>query len=130
MKTTPPKFMTFEEFWPFYVSQHASKTTRSLHFWGTTLAMACVAGALLTKRRSLLLLAPIVGYGPAWVGHFFIEKNRPATFKHPIYSLRADLVMWTKIMNGTMDEEVERILSEQADAPSRADADEIASTLN
>ncbi len=131
--TTPPReFMSFEEFWPFYVSQHKSKTTRTLHFWGTTFAMLCVAGALFTKRRSLLLLAPIVGYGPAWIGHFFIEKNRPATFKHPIYSLRADFVMWTKIVNGTMDEEVARILRDLGDESSKVanDVEEVASTLN
>jgi hypothetical protein len=112
-------FRTFEEFWPFYVLEHRKKATRLLHFAGTTGAMACVAGAVLFKSRLLLLAAPVVGYGPAWVGHFFLEKNRPATFDHPVWSLRADLVMWTKIVRGEMDAEVARILAdeEQRHAP-------------
>lgn len=110
----PKRFGTFEEFWPHYVREHAKKSTRTLHFVGTTLAMACVGGAVVFRKPSLLLLAPLVGYGPAWVGHFFIEGNRPATFTHPIYSLRADFVMWRKILDGTMDAEVERAMRGEA----------------
>lgn len=106
------EFSSFEEFWPFYVKEHSKKTTRMLHFAGTTAAMACVAGAVLLKKRWLLLAAPIVGYGPSWIGHFFVEKNRPATFKYPLWSLRADFVMWGKIARGEMDAEVERVLAE------------------
>jgi hypothetical protein len=102
---------SFEEFWPHYVRAHSKKGNRTLHFIGTTAAMACVGGAVLLRRPSLLLLAPIVGYGPAWIGHFFIEGNKPATFDHPIWSLRADLVMWKKIATGTMDAEVERCMA-------------------
>jgi hypothetical protein len=104
---------TFEEFWPFYVREHSHKLTRQLHFAGTTMALGCVAGAVLTRRRWLLLLAPFAGYGPAWFSHFFIEKNRPATFKHPLWSLRADFVMWLKMIEGTMDAEVDRVLAEE-----------------
>jgi hypothetical protein len=109
-----PRFETFEEFWPFYVKQHARKGTRILHFIGTTAAMACVAGGIFTKRRWLLALAPVVGYGHAWIGHFFIEKNKPATFAHPLWSLRADFVMWSKMVRGKMSEEVERVLAGDA----------------
>ncbi len=109
------EFRTFEEFWPFYVKEHRKKATRLLHFIGTTSAMACVAGGLLTKRRFLLALAPIVGYGPAWIGHFFVEGNRPASFKYPLWSLRADLVMWSKMMRFQMSDEVERILRQDRD---------------
>jgi len=109
------EFRTFEEFWPFYVKEHQKKATRILHFIGTTGAMACVAGGLLTKRRWLLALAPVVGYGPAWVGHFFVEGNRPASFKHPLWSLRADLIMWSKMVRFKMDDEVERVLREESD---------------
>jgi hypothetical protein len=105
-------FRTFEEFWPFYVMEHQKKSTRILHFIGTTGAMACVAGGLLTKRRWLLALAPVVGYGPAWVSHFFIEGNKPASFKHPLWSLRGDLKMWSKMVRFQMDDEVERVLRE------------------
>ncbi len=109
---TDQEFRTFEEFWPFYVKEHQKKTTRLLHFVGTTAAMACVAGGLLTKRRWLLGLAPVVGFGPAWIGHFFIEGNKPASFKHPLWSLRADLIMWSKMARFQMDDEVERVLRE------------------
>jgi hypothetical protein len=103
------KFESFEEFWPFYVREHSNKTNRVLHFIGTTLAMGTVATALLTKRRALLLAAPVFGYGFAWVGHFLVEGNKPATFKHPLWSLRGDFRMWKLMATGAMDAEVERI---------------------
>jgi hypothetical protein len=106
---------TFEEFWPFYVKEHQKRATRILHFVGTTGAMACVAGGLLTKKRWLLAVAPVVGYGPAWVSHFFIEGNKPASFNHPLWSLRADLVMWSKMVRFQMTDEVERVLREEAE---------------
>ena len=102
---------SFEEFWPEYVRAHASKTNRTLHFVGTTMAMACLGSAVVFRKPSLLLLAPVLGYGPAWIGHFFIEHNKPATFKNPIYSLRGDLRMWLKTLDGSMDAEVERMLA-------------------
>jgi hypothetical protein len=108
-------FGSFDEFWPFYVKEHQKKSTRILHFIGTTGAMACVAGGLLTKRRWLLAVAPVVGYGPAWISHFFIEGNKPASFKYPLYSLKADLVMWSKMVRFQMTDEVERILREDAE---------------
>ena len=108
-----PHFESFEQFWPYYVKEHQKTSTRVLHFVGTTAAMACVAGGLLTKRRWLLLVAPVAGYAPAWISHFFIEKNRPATFKHPLWSLRADLVMWGNMATGSMGAEVERVLAEE-----------------
>jgi hypothetical protein len=110
------RYQSFEEFWPFYVKEHSKKSTRVLHFLGTTAAMACVAGGLLTKRRWLLAVAPFAGYGPAWISHFFIENNRPATFTYPLWSLKADLVMWGKMATGKMDEEVARVLAEDARA--------------
>lgn len=106
-----PELESFEDFWPFYVREHANKTNRTIHFVGTTLAMASVAAALLTRRRALLLATPLLGYGFAWFGHFVVEKNRPATFTHPAWSLRGDLVMWWKTLEGTMDAEVERVLT-------------------
>lgn len=106
------KFESFEEFWPFYVREHSKKLTRQLHFAGTTAALACVAGAMYTRHKWLLAVAPVAGYGPAWFSHFFIEKNRPATFKHPLWSLKADFVMWAKMLDGTMDAEVERYVEE------------------
>jgi hypothetical protein len=103
------RFATFEEFWPFYVSEHSKKVTRKLHFVGTTTAMVCAAAGLLGKGK-WALLAPLAGYGPAWYSHFFIEKNRPATFKYPLWSLRADFIMWGKTLAGSMDAEVDRVM--------------------
>jgi hypothetical protein len=105
------RFRTFDEFWPHFVRAHEKKATRALHFAGTTAAMACMAGGLLLRRPALLALAPAVGYGPAWLGHFFIEKNRPTTFDYPLWSLQADVLMWSMMLAGTMDAEVERVMS-------------------
>jgi hypothetical protein len=105
------RFQSFEEFWPVYVRAHSHKTNRMLHFAGTTAALGSLAAGVLLLRPKLLVLAPLCGYGMAWIGHFFVEKNRPAAFGNPLWSLRADLVMWSKILSGTMDAEVARVLS-------------------
>ncbi len=106
-----PDFRSFEEFWPFYVREHAKKLNRTLHFVGSTAGLGLAVASLLTRRRALLLAAPIVGYGFAWFGHFFVEKNKPASFKHPAWSFQGDWLMWWKILNGTMDAEVERAMA-------------------
>ncbi len=123
------RFESFEEFWPYYVREHKNKLTRRFHFVGTSMALGCAVGGLLTGRKSLLLLAPVMGYGPAWVSHFFIEKNKPATFDYPTYSLLADFVMFAKMLNGTMDAEVERILAEEEEAAVADDEPEIATNM-
>jgi hypothetical protein len=105
---------SFDEFWPHYVRAHSHKGNRLLHFAGTTAAVACVAAAIVTRRPKLLAVAPVVGYGAAWVGHFLVENNVPATFGHPLYALAGDFVMWWKIATGTMDAEVERCTTEHA----------------
>ena len=109
-----PRFESFEEFWPYYVKEHSNKANRILHFIGTTAAMACVAGGVLTKRRWLLALAPVVGYGHAWIGHFFIENNKPASFKYPLWSLRADYKMLWFALRGKMAAEVTRLYGSPA----------------
>lgn len=116
------RYQSFEEFWPFYVREHSRKTTRVMHFAGTTAAVGAAVAGLLLRRPKLLALAPVLGYGPAWISHFFIEKNRPATFKYPRWSLMADFVMWSKIASGTMDAEVERVMAEAAAAETNAGA--------
>src|SRR5580692_5804954 len=108
---TQPEMRSFEDFWPFYVREHAHPTNRKLHFVGTTLAMASVAAGLVTRRRLFFLAAPVLGYGFAWVGHFFVEGNKPATFRYPLWSLQGDLVMWWKTATGTMDAEIARATS-------------------
>lgn len=100
---------SFEEFWPYYVSQHQNPTCRKLHFVGTTIAMGCLA--LAPTNPWMALAAPVAGYGFAWVGHFVFEKNKPASWLGPkelYWSLRGDLRMWMYMLEGTMDAEVER----------------------
>ena len=105
------RIATFREFWPYYVGEHRKPITRALHFIGSTFVLAIAASAVVTGRPWLLLLVPVVGYGFAWVGHFGFEKNKPATFKYPVYSFLADWVMYGKILSGTMRAEVERVLA-------------------
>jgi hypothetical protein len=105
------RIATFREFWPYYVREHRKPITRALHFIGSTFVLAIVAAATVTGRPWLLLAMPVVGYGFAWVGHFGFEKNRPATFKYPVYSFIGDWVMYGKILSGTMRAEVERVLA-------------------
>jgi hypothetical protein len=116
------RFKTFEEFWPYYVLEHSKKSTRVLHFIGTTAAVATLGAALVKGKPALIPLALVAGYGPAWISHFFIEKNRPATFKYPLWSLLADFRMWGKMASGTMDAEVEaaqaKRTEEEVHAPS------------
>jgi hypothetical protein len=108
------RIRTFEEFWPFYVKEHSKKTTRDLHFAGTTAALGCLFWGTVLRKKWLLALAPVAGYGPAWFSHFFVEGNKPATFRYPAWSLYADFVMWSKMIQGTMDAEVERVMREEA----------------
>jgi len=103
----PREFQSFEEFWPFYVTEHKSPVNRALHFVGTSAAVSSAVISLLRGSPVRFLLSPVFGYGPAWVGHFLIEKNRPATFKYPLWSLRGDFVMWWKMATGKMQAEVE-----------------------
>jgi len=102
---------TFEDFWPYYVSEHRDPTCRRLHFVGTSLALACALNPLTWP------LAPVAGYGFAWVGHFFFEKNKPAAFDYPLWSLRADLRMWGRIARGRMSAELECSAASYPSAP-------------
>jgi hypothetical protein len=104
------RIKSYEEFWPFYVREHSKKTTRVLHFAGTTAALTCLGYAIMKRRPALIPLALVFGYGPAWIGHFFVEKNRPATFKYPLWSFLSDFKMLGKMIAGTMDAEVEQAM--------------------
>ncbi len=101
--------MTREEFWPYYVSQHLNPTNRSLHFAGTTLGLACLACAAFAGRPLFLLIGLVSSYGLAWTGHFFFEKNSPATFRYPLLSLQADFRMYALMWKGEMSGEVARL---------------------
>jgi hypothetical protein len=100
--TRPTRFASFREFYPFYLQEHGNRTSRRLHVAGTLLAITILAWALLTTRWLLLLAVPVAGYAFAWIGHFFFEGNSPATFKHPLYSLRGDFTMLRDVLTGRM----------------------------
>jgi hypothetical protein len=94
------QFSSFREFYPFYLGEHSNRTSRRLHFIGSCGVLALALGAVMTGQLRWLLAALVCGYGFAWIGHFFFEKNRPATFKHPIYSFMGDWVMFKDILTG------------------------------
>jgi hypothetical protein len=98
--STAKKYATFAEFYPFYLSEHANRTCRRLHVAGTSLGLLCLLSAIATRNAWWLLTGLIAGYVFAWVGHFFFEKNRPATFTYPFYSFMGDWVMWRDILAG------------------------------
>ena len=94
------RYESFREFYPFYLSEHANPTCRRLHFVGTTLVIAFLATAFITRSAWWLLGALVAGYGFAWIGHYFFEHNRPATFTYPIYSFIGDWVMFKDLLTG------------------------------
>ena len=100
MEKQEPTFNSFKAFYPYYLKEHRNETCRRLHFIGSLLVLMVIISALLSQKYALLWLLPVIGYGFAWVGHFFFEKNRPATFKHPFYSLWGDWVMFKDILIG------------------------------
>lgn len=100
MNDNTERFTDFKSFYPFYLSEHQNVTCRRLHFVGSSLVIATVIISIITTQWSLLWLLPLIGYGFAWVGHFIFEKNRPATFKYPFYSLCGDWVMFKDILVG------------------------------
>ena len=97
---TLSRFRSFAEFYPYYLSEHANLTCRRLHFIGTSLVIGVVVAAILRGNPMWLLWIPLAGYGFAWIGHFFFEKNKPATFKYPFYSFAGDWVMYWDILRG------------------------------
>ena len=95
-----PRFASFAQFYPFYLSEHRNATCRRLHFAGALCVLAILAFALASGKLVLMLALPVAGYGFAWVGHFVFEKNKPASFKHPLYSFVGDWVMFFQILTG------------------------------
>ena len=95
-----PRYSSFAEFYPFYLSEHANRTTRRLHFVGSSVALMCLLALVLTGNVWWLVAAALAGYGFAWVSHLTVEKNRPATFRFPLYSFMGDWVMFWQILTG------------------------------
>lgn len=101
-------YTTFAEFWPFYLREHSKPATRALHYVGTSLVVALVGYAPLMGEWLWLIALPLAGYFFAWLAHFTIEKNRPATFTYPLWSLFADFRMWWLWLSGGLKAELER----------------------
>ncbi|WP_324262395.1 DUF962 domain-containing protein [Altererythrobacter sp. H2] len=101
-------YTTFAEFWPFYLREHSRPATRALHYLGTTLVVTLAAYALVTASGVWLAAMPLAGYFFAWAAHFGVEKNRPATFTYPLWSLAADFRMWWLWLTGRIRPELER----------------------
>ena len=99
---------SFAEFWPFYLREHSQPRTRALHYAGTTLVVTIAIVAVAMGRWLWLLAIPLAGYGFAWLAHFAVEKNRPATFTYPLWSLAADFKMWWLWLTGRLGSELDR----------------------
>ena len=94
------KIQSYSEFYRFYLTEHQNKTCRSLHFIGTSLVFLLIFLALYLGLSVLWYFVPLMGYGFAWVGHYYFEKNKPATFTYPFWSLISDFRMFFDIVLG------------------------------
>jgi hypothetical protein len=107
---------TYAEFWPVYLREHSRALTRRLHVLGTLGAAAFLIAAIAVGSWWLVLAAPVFAYGLAWIGHFFVEHNRPATFRHPLWSLCGDFHMVGLALTGRLAPEIARHLPDQGEA--------------
>lgn len=94
------KYSSLKEFYPYYLTEHQNPTSRVLHFIGTGLVLVVLGVALVMAQYAWLAAIPVIGYGFAWVGHFFFEKNKPATFTYPFYSLASDFLLFFDLLRG------------------------------
>ena len=102
------RYSSFGDFWLFYLQEHSQPLTRMLHYAGTSLVVVIAAAALASSKWIYLALLPVAGYLFAWFAHFAVEKNRPATFTYPLWSLFADFRMWYLWLTGRLGPELER----------------------
>jgi hypothetical protein len=100
MNASTRNYGSFKEFYPFYLSQHTDRTCRALHFVGSSLVLICIVLAIITYNSLWLIGMPVCGYGFAWIAHFIFEKNKPATFQYPLYSIIGDWVMYWQMCTG------------------------------
>lgn len=109
MMTGPSRLTTFKAFWPFYLSQHRSKTCRVLHYAGTASSIALLSILLALGQWYWLWLPFLTGYAPAWIGHALFERNKPATFEYPLYSFAADFKMFYFAITGRLSDELKQL---------------------
>src|SRR5688572_16100251 len=102
------RIQSFDEFWPYYLGEHRLAATRWMHFAGSTLALMLTVSSVATQTWLGLIAVPFCGYAFAWFSHFFIEKNKPASFKYPLWSLAADWKMWSLMLTGRLDAHLTR----------------------
>ena len=102
------RIQSYREFWPFYLGEHSRPGTRRLHYLGTGGALVALIIAVVLAEPWLLLAVPFLGYGPAWIAHFWVEGKRPATFRYPVWSLLSDLRMFALWLSGRIDAEIAR----------------------
>lgn len=105
----PRRVESFSEFWPEYLGEHSRPATRALHLTGSALGLAFLVSAVARRRPADVLYGFAAGYGLAWIGHFFVEKNRPATFRHPLWSFMGDWKMFGLALQGRLGEELDRV---------------------
>ncbi|MEE3626686.1 DUF962 domain-containing protein [Nitrospirillum sp. BR 11752] len=108
MTVHEPRITTYEAFWPFYLGEHALPATRAWHFVGTGLVLLALAAGVVSRDWRFFAAAPICGYFFAWVSHFFVEHNRPATFTYPLWSLVSDFRMFFLFVAGRLGAELRR----------------------
>jgi hypothetical protein len=103
------KIQTYREFWPYYLGEHRRRGTRALHYVGTSLGLAALAAAIVLANWPLAVVAVVSGYAFAWIGHAFVERNKPATFTYPFWSLLSDFRMYFLAVTGKLGTELNRI---------------------
>ncbi|WP_447765319.1 Mpo1-like protein [Sphingopyxis panaciterrae] len=108
LAAVPRLYTSFAEFWPFYLREHSKVRTRALHYVGTSLVVLIAVAAVVSGRWGWLVALPLAGYFFAWVAHFGVEKNRPATFTYPLWSLAADFRMWGLWLTGRLGPELDK----------------------
>ncbi len=102
------RITSYDEFWLFYIREHSHPLNRQLHFSGSSLGLVCLAAWFCTGNLLFFPLGLLIGYGFAWAGHFFVEKNKPASFSYPLWSLRSDWKMWALMLTGRLQPEIAR----------------------